>query len=138
MIAATYGISGLLLALTAIAFAEGALNAKTQTIAFSAIFFVASSAASAAYLTVSEVFPLEIRALAISVFYSAGTLVGGVGAPLLFGVLIASGARSHLLWGYLVGAALMIGGAITELSLGVAAERQSLENVSTPLASSGD
>jgi MFS family permease len=135
MIAATYGISGVLLVLGAFAFLEGALTARTQTIVFAAIFFVSSSAASAAYLTVSEVFPLEIRALAISIFYSAGTLVGGVGAPILFGALIASGVRSHLVWGYLLGAALMLGAAVAELFLGVSAERQSLEKISTPLAS---
>jgi len=102
---------------------------------FALIFFIASSAASAAYLTVSEIFPLEIRALAISVFYSVGTLVGGVGAPLLFGVLIGSGSRTNLFCGYLLEAALMVGAAITELLLGVAAERQSLEKISKPLQS---
>jgi hypothetical protein len=89
----------------------------------------------AAYLTVSEIFPLEIRALAISIFYSAGTLVGGVGAPLPFGVLIGSGSRAQLLWGYLLGGGLMVAAAIAELFLGVAAERQSLEKISKPLQS---
>lgn len=135
MITGTYGISGLLLAITGFLFTQGALSAKIQTLAFAVIFFIASSAASAAYLTVSEIFPLEIRALAISVFYSVGTLVGGVGAPLLFGVLIGSGSRTSLFWGYLLGAALMVGAAITELFLGVAAERQSLEKISKPLQS---
>jgi MFS family permease len=135
MIAATYGITGLLLAITGFLFAQNILSAKVQTVAFAVIFFIASSAASAAYLTVSEIFPLEIRALAISIFYSAGTLVGGVGAPLLFGVLIESGSRTHLFWGYLLGAGLMIAAAVAELVLGVAAERQSLEKISKPLQS---
>lgn len=135
MIVSTYGISGILLVLTSFTFLEDLLSARLQTAVFAVIFFIASSAASAAYLTVSEVFPLEIRALAISIFYSAGTLAGGVGAPILFGTLIDSGSRSHLFWGYLLGASLMIGAAVAELFLGVAAERQSLEKISTPLAS---
>jgi MFS family permease len=135
MIVATYGISGLLLAVTGFLFTQNVLSAKMQTVAFAVIFFIASSAASAAYLTVSEIFPLEIRALAISIFYSAGTLVGGVGAPLLFGVLIGSGSRAQLLWGYLLGGGLMVAAAIAELFLGVAAERQSLEKISKPLQS---
>ena len=135
MIAATYAVSGLLLAGSAIFFRSGALTPVTQNIWFFAIFFVASSAASSAYLTVSEVFPLEIRAFAISIFYAIGTLAGGVGAPLLFSTLIQSGSRHELFWGYIGGALLMIAGAVTESILGVDAERKSLESISMPLQS---
>jgi MFS family permease len=137
MISATYGISGILLAATAFPFAQGMMSAKTLDIAFTVIFFIASSAASAAYLTVSEIFPLEIRALAIAVFYAIGTLIGGVGAPYLFGVLIASGSAWHVAWGYLLGAVLMIAGAIAELMIGVEAAGKSLESISQPLQSEG-
>lgn len=138
MIAATYAVSGLLLAGSAIFFRSGALTPVTQNIWFVAIFFVASSAASSAYLTVSEVFPLEIRAFAISIFYALGTLAGGVGAPLLFSTLIQSGSRHEVFWGYIGGAVLMIAGAVTEKILGVDAERKSLESISMPLQSTGD
>jgi MFS family permease len=138
MISATYGISGLLLIGSAIMFRGGSLSPVTQNIWFVAIFFVASSAASSAYLTVSEVFPLEIRAFAISIFYAIGTLAGGVGAPILFSKLISSGSRGEVFWGYLGGALLMMGGAIAEVILGVDAERQSLESISSPLQSAGD
>ncbi len=133
MITATYGVSGLLLIGSALMFKGNHMGAIGQDLWFTAIFFVASSAASSAYLTVSEVFPLEIRAFAISIFYATGTLAGGVGAPLLFAHLISSHNRSELFWGYLLGAALMLLGAATELKLGVNAERQSLESISTPL-----
>lgn len=132
MITGTYGVSGLLLIGSAIMFGQNGLSALTQDIWFTAIFFVASSAASSAYLTVSEVFPLEIRAFAISIFYAIGTLIGGVGAPMLFARLIASGSRSMLMGGYLLGAFLMLFGAATELKFGVKAERQSLESISKP------
>jgi hypothetical protein len=99
------------------------------------IFFVASAAASAAYLTVSEIFPLEIRALAIAIFYAFGTLIGGVGAPLFFGSLIAAGSRGLLAMGYLLGAALMLAGALCEYLIGVEAAGRSLESVSRPLQS---
>ncbi len=137
MITATYAISGVLLALTGWLFHEGMLTAQTQTIAWMVIFFVASAAASSAYLTVSEIFPLEIRAFAIALFYAIGTLAGGVGAPILFGSIIGSGSRTALFLGYLVGAVLMIFGAITEAWLGVRAERQSLESIAAPLSSRG-
>jgi MFS family permease len=133
MITATYGLSGLLLIGSALMFHGNHLGAFGQGVWFTAIFFVASSAASSAYLTVSEVFPLEIRAFAISIFYAIGTLAGGVGAPILFAKLISSGSRSELFWGYAAGAFLMILGAGTEWKLGVDAERQSLESISTPL-----
>jgi MFS family permease len=104
-------------------------------ICFTLIFFIASSAASAAYLTVSEIFPLEIRAFAIAVFYSLGTLVGGVGAPLLFGFLIASGSRAHVGVGYLIGGLLMLAGAVCEYFIGIEAAGKSLETISSPLQS---
>jgi MFS family permease len=99
------------------------------------IFFVASAAAGSAYLTVSEIFPLEIRALAIAIFYAFGTLAGGVGAPVLFGWIIGTGSKTALFAGYLVGAALMILGALVEAWIGVPAERHSLESVAAPLSS---
>jgi MFS family permease len=134
MIAVTYALSGLLLALTGWLFHAGMLTAQTQTIAWMVIFFVASAAASSAYLTVSELFPLEIRAFAIAIFYAFGTLVGGVGAPILFGWIIGTGSRTALLIGYLIGAALMIIGAIVEAIIGVDAERKPLEHVAMPLS----
>lgn len=135
MITATYAIAGALLALTGWFFHAGLLTARTQTLAWTLIFFVASAAASSAYLTVSEIFPLEIRALAIALFYAVGTLVGGVGAPILFGWIIGTGSTTALFVGYLVGAALMILGASVEAWIGVPAERRSLESVAAPLSS---
>jgi MFS family permease len=137
MITATYGIAGVLLALTGWLFHAGMLTAQTQTLAWTVIFFVASAAASSAYLTVSEIFPLEIRALAIAIFYAFGTLAGGVGAPILFGWIIGTGSKTALLLGYLVGAVLMILGAVVEAWIGVDAERKSLEHVATPLSCRG-
>jgi MFS family permease len=116
-------------------FEHGMLSAATQTVAWSVIFFIASAAASSAYLTVSEIFPLEIRALAIAVFFAAGTLVGGVAAPALFSRLIASGSRAILFRGYAAAALLMMIAASAELMIGVAAERQPLESISAPLSS---
>ncbi len=135
MIAATYGLAGLLLAVTAQLFNLGLLDATTQTVMWSIVFFFASAAASAAYLTVGECFPLEIRALTIALFYAFGTLLGGVGGPWLFGVLIESGERSEIVWGYLLGAVLMIVAAIVEMWLGVKAECVPLEEVAPPLSS---
>jgi MFS family permease len=135
MITATYILAGTLLALTGWLFHAGFLTASTQTLAWTLIFFIASAAASSAYLTVSEIFPLEIRALAIALFYAIGTLMGGVGAPILFGWIIGSGSRTALFIGYLVGAGLMILGGLIEAWIGVAAERRSLENIATPLSS---
>jgi MFS family permease len=134
MIVATYALSGLLLIVTGWLFARGLLNAVTQTILWSAIFFIASAAASSAYLTVSEVFPLEIRAMAIAVFYAVGTGVGGLVAPPLFGHLIASGSRAALFGGYVFGALLMLGAAVVAWRLGVKAERRSLEEIAQPLS----
>ena len=134
MITLTYALAGILMALTAILFAQGLLDATQQTGAWTAIFFIASAAASAAYLTVGESFPLEVRAIVIALFYAAGTAIGGVAAPTLFGALIATGSRGALMWGYLGGAALMLIAAATEAWIGVAAERQSLESVARPLS----
>jgi len=134
MIASTYALSGFLLAATAELFSRNLLSAETLTIAWMTVFFFASAAASSAYLTVSEIFPLEIRALAIAFFYAIGTGVGGVAGPLLFGVLINTGSREAVAIGYVIGAILMIGAAAVETLWGVAAERKSLETVARPLA----
>ncbi|HLZ04818.1 MAG TPA: MFS transporter [Bradyrhizobium sp.] len=135
MITATYGVSGVLLALSGYLFSIGVLSAQTQTIAWMVIFFFASPAASAAYLTVSENFPLEVRALAIALFYAIGTGIGGIIGPALFGALIDTGARESVFGGYLLGAVLMVAAAIVAWRYAVAAERQSLESVAKPLAS---
>jgi MFS family permease len=135
MITATYALAGILLALTGWLFRAGMLTAQTQTLAWTVTFFVASAAASSAYLTVSEIFPLEIRALAIAIFYAIGTLAGGVGAPALFGWIIGMGSSTALFVGYLVAAALMILGALVEAWIGVPAERRSLEHIAPPLSS---
>ena len=137
MIVLTYATSGILLAASGWLFREGLLTATTQVMAWTAIFFIASSAASAAYLTVSEIFPLEIRGMAIAVFYAAGTLVGGVGAPALYGALIGAGSREPLFWGYVGGGILMVAAAGVEALIGVKAEGQSLEAIAKPLSSGG-
>src|SRR5437667_6139953 len=137
MIAATYGLAGILLALTGWLFEAGLLTAQTQTLAWTIIFFIASAAASSAYLTVSEIFPLEIRAMAIAIFFAIGTLVGGVGAPILFGWIIGTGSILALFIGYTSAAVLMVFGAVTEAWIGVPAERRSLEHVAAPLSSKG-
>jgi MFS family permease len=134
MIALTYGTSGLLLAGTAFLFSQNLLSAQTLTVAWMIVFFFASAAASSAYLTVSEIFPVEIRALAIAFFYAIGTGVGGVIGPILLGVLISTGSRGSVAIGYFIGAALMIGAAAVEALWGIAAERKPLEEVSRPLS----
>jgi MFS family permease len=134
MIAFTYCASGVLLALSGYLFSIGALSAQGQTIAWMVIFFFASPAASAAYLTVSETFPLEVRALAIALFYAVGTGIGGVAGPALFGALIDTGSRGSVFAGYLLGAGLMIAAAAIAWRYAVAAERQALESVARPLA----
>jgi MFS family permease len=134
MIAATYAMSGILLTITGFLFANGVLSATGQTIAWMATFFFASAAASSAYLTVSETFPLEVRALAIAFFYAIGTGIGGVAGPWLFGLLIDTGSRLSVLGGYLFGAALMIAAALVAGRWAVAAERKPLESVARPLA----
>jgi MFS family permease len=134
MIALTYGVSGVLLALSGYLFSIGALSAQGQTIAWMIIFFFASPAASAAYLTVSETFPLEVRALAIALFYAIGTGIGGVAGPALFGALIDTGSRTSVFAGYLFGATLMVAASLIAWRFCVAAERRSLESVARPLA----
>src|SRR5438105_14457069 len=133
MISFTYIISGVLLTITGWLFLQGALNAVTQTICWSIMFFFASAGASAAYLTVSEVFPLEVRALAIALFYAIGTGAAAV-APVLFGALIQSGKPLNVFYGDLVGAALMAGAGVIAWFFAVKAERQSLENIARPLS----
>jgi len=134
MIAATYAASGLGLLATGYAFSQGWLGAAGQSAAWAVIFFIASAAASSAYLTVSEIFPLEIRAISISLFYAVGTGVGGFIAPAFFGALIESGSRDALLGGYAVAAALMCGAALVAAAIGVDAERKPLEAVAEPLS----
>ncbi|KTB82851.1 MFS transporter [Pseudomonas syringae pv. syringae PD2766] len=134
MISLTYGVSGVLLAISGYLFQQGLLDVTQQAIAWMVIFFFASAAASSAYLTVAETFPLEIRALAIAVFYAFGTGLGGIIGPTLFGELIESGDRSNVLVGYLIGAGLMLLAALVQSIWGMAAERKSLEEVARPLS----
>jgi MFS family permease len=133
MIGMTYAVSGILLAGTGYLFSKGLMSAETQTIAWMIIFFFASAAASSAYLTVSETFPLEIRALAIAFFYAIGTGIGGAAGPWLFGTLIDTGSRSSVAAGYFLGSVLMIAAASIEWRWGIAAERKPLESVCRPL-----
>jgi MFS family permease len=133
MIAGTYIASGVLLGITGFLFKQGSLSDVSITIWWSAAFFFASAGASAAYLTVSEVFPLEIRAVAIAFFYAIGSALGGIAGPIIFAAEVESGKPSQILVGYLIAAALMIIGGIMEIFLGVAAEQETLEDVSEPL-----
>jgi MFS family permease len=134
MISATYAGSALLLIITGYLFTTNLLSAATQTILWAMIFFVASPAASSAYLTVSEIFPLEVRAMAIAFFYALGTAAGGIVAPWFFGTLVATGQRSAVFYGYLIAAALMLAAAGVEVLWGVKAERASLEDIAAPLS----
>ena len=134
MITATYALSGVLLFVTGYLFMQDSLSAVMQTLLWSVIFFFASAAASSAYLTASEVFPLELRALAIAVFFSLGTAAGGVLAPGFFGVLIDTGSRTSVFAGYAVGAALMVGAGAVAACFAVRAERAPLETVAPPLS----
>jgi MFS family permease len=134
MIAATYAIAGAGLLASGYAFSQGWLDARTQTWCWSALFFFASAAASSAYLTVSEIFPLEMRAVAISIFYAIGTGVGGIIGPALYGALIESGSRDALFAGYVIAAVAMGLAALTAAVLGVDAERKPLESVARPLS----
>jgi MFS family permease len=135
MIAGTFALSAAILVITGWLFSRGALTTFSQTTLWTVMFFFASPAASSAYLTVSEIFPLEIRALAIATFFSAGTAAGGIAAPWFFGRLIDTGSRTALFYGYLVAAGLMVIAAIVEVVLGVDAERTSLEEIAPPLSS---
>jgi MFS family permease len=134
MIILTYTVSALLLALTGYLFAQGVLSAVTQTILWTIIFFFASAASSSAYLTVSEVFPLEMRGMAIALFFAIGTAVGGTAAPWLFGRLIDTGSRTYLFYGYLFASALLLVAVATTALFGVKAERTALEGVAAPLS----
>ena len=133
MIAATYAISGVGLLLTGYAFSRELLGATGLALAWSSIFFVASAAASSAYLTVSEIFPVEMRAVAISLFYAAGTALGGFAGPPLYGAIIESGSRGALFAAYAFAAILMCAAAVIALWLGIDAERKPLEEVARPL-----
>ena len=135
MIVLTYGGSGLLLLGVGLLFRAGMLTATTQAYAFSLVFFFGSAAASSAYLTVSELFPIELRALAIAAFYAVGTAAGGLAAPALFGYLIEQGDPDGVFVGYAIGAALMIAAALVAMRLGVAAEGRALEDIAAPLSS---
>lgn len=134
MIVLTYGLSAAILTVSGLLFREGLLDATTQTLLWSVTFFFASAAASSAYLTVAESFPLEVRALAIAIFYAAGTGIGGVAAPWLFGTLIETGSRDAVLGGYLLGAGLMAAAALVAWRWGVEHARQPLEAVAPPLS----
>ena len=134
MITATYATAGLLMIATGLLFVGADLSATGQTAAWTMIFFFASAAASSAYLTVSECFPLEIRAVAIALFYAFGTALGGIAGPLLFGMLIGSGERINLFYGDLLGGLLMLGAAAVEAAIGVEAARRPLESVARPLS----
>jgi MFS family permease len=129
MIAITYAASAVLLAVAGCGVAYPGLTAASQTALWCAAFFVASAAASSAYLTVSELFPVELRGMAIALFYAVGTAFGGLLAPALFGALVETGERGALLVGYGIGALLMLGAAAVAATLGVAAENKSLEQI---------
>jgi MFS family permease len=133
MIAGTYILAGVLLTITGYLFTEGSLTALTQTIAWMIIFFFASAGASAAYLTASEIFPMETRALAIAFFYAIGTAAGGISGPLVFGNLIETARASDVFIGYLIGSALMIAAGLVEAFIGIDAEGKSLEDIAKPL-----
>jgi len=133
MIAGCYLASGVLMILATMMFLRGGLNAATITLWWSVMFFFASAGASAAYLTVSEIFPLETRATAIAFVYAVGTLIGGAVAPLIYGKLIATKDPRMLAMGWVAGAALMMFGGVVEIVLGVDAERKSLEDIASPL-----
>jgi MFS family permease len=138
MIAGTYLVSALLLILTGYLFQQNLLSASSQTALWSVIFFFASAAASSAYLTVSEIFPLETRGIAIALFFAIGTGIGGILAPSIFGALIASGSREAIFYGYLFAGVMMIGASIVEVFYGVDAERKSLEDIAPPLSTCAD
>jgi MFS family permease len=133
MIAATYTVAGLGLIGAGYGFSVEALSALQLSLCWSAIFFVASAAASSAYLTVSEIFPVEMRAIAISLFYAAGTALGGFAGPPLYGAIIESGSRDALFGAYALAGVLMCAAAAVALWLGVDAERKPLEEVCRPL-----
>lgn len=134
MIAGSYIGSGLLLFGTAFLFDQGLLSAVTMTVCWTAVLFLASAGASAAYLTVSEIFPLETRALCIALFYAVGTAIGGISGPLLFNGLVSSGSTGDTTLAFCIGAALMTLAGCVEAAIGVRAERRSLESLAPPLS----
>jgi MFS family permease len=134
MISGTYILSGVLLIGTAMLFRGGHLSAGTLTACWVVVFFFASAGASSAYLTVSEIFPMETRALAIAAFYAVGTGLGGIVGPTLFGRLVDTGHMAAVANGYLLGAGLMILAGIVELLIGVEAARRSLEEIAAPIS----
>jgi MFS family permease len=134
MIAGTYGTAGVLLLVTAVLLGFDVFTAWTQTLAWMVIFFFASAAASSAYLTASEIFPLEARALAIAIFYAIGTAVGGTIGPSLFGYLIGTGLIAAVAGGYALAAVLMLIAAAAEIRFGIDAEQRSLESIAEPLS----
>jgi len=138
MIAATYGIAAVLLVITGWLFTQGALSATSQTALWMVIFFFASAASSSAYLTVSEIFPVEMRGMAIALYYALGTLIGGTIAPYAFGRLIQTGSRLNLFYGYLFAAGLLLVAVATTIRFGIAAEGSSLESIAAPLSSVAD
>jgi MFS family permease len=133
MISGTYLLSGILLLVTAWLFSAGVLNAVTLTLCWCVVLFFASAGASSAYLTVSEIFPMETRALAIAFFYAIGTAAGGISGPLLFAHLVGTGKVGDTVLAFVIGAILMIVAGLVEVVLGVRAERKSLEDLATPL-----
>ena len=134
MISSTYITAGLLRVITAVLFKQGDLTATTQTICWAVVFFFASAGASAGYLTASEVFPLEVRAKSIAVFFAIAQLFGAFGTH-WYGHLIGNGTdRNSLFLGYMVGAVAMILGGVAAIFFGVNAEGKSLEDVATPLS----
>jgi MFS family permease len=137
MLTLTHAVAGGLLVVTAILFQQHSLSAISLTALWCVIFFFASAAASAAYLTVSEVFPLEIRAMAIAFFYAVGTALGGIVGPALFGKLIASKSFTEVMVGFLIAAVWLLAAAVTAWFLAVDAEGKSLEEIATPLAAEG-
>ena len=136
MISLTYAAGGAQLIAAALIFGFNGFSDWTQTFALMLVFFFASAGASSAYLTASEVFPLETRALAIATFYAVGTAIGGVLAPLLFGILVSTPSPWPLVGGYILAAILMIGAAVVEAFFGVDAEGRSLEEIADPLSAS--
>ncbi|WP_326654828.1 MULTISPECIES: MFS transporter [unclassified Streptomyces] len=134
MIAGTYILSGLLLFVTAWFFSNGWLNATTMTVCWAVVLFFASAGASSAYLTVSEIFPMETRAMSIAFFYAIGTAAGGISGPLLFADLTASGVVGDAVLAFCVGASLMVLAGLVAVFFAVAAERKPLEAIATPLS----
>jgi MFS family permease len=137
MIAGTYILSGVMLIATGLLFKERQLDATTFTACTCAVFFFASAGASAAYLTVSEIFPMETRALCIAVFYAVGTGIGGVIGPQVFSRMINTDSYEQVFLALGLGAVMMIIGGLAELAFGVRAERRSLEDIAKPLTAAG-